>query len=319
MRTKPSPRTLPQLLGAALLVVAPLAAACGDPDVPPGFARGTGRLEAEEIHVATKLPGRVAEVLVDEGDPVEAGQVLARMDPDAVEAELAGAEARVEAARERSKAAAAVLVQRRSECRLAQKEYERALALHRQKVASESRVDLERTRLETAEAACDAARAQIDDAEAEIAAARSVVDRVRADLEELELTAPRAGRVQYRLAEPGEVLAAGGRVVTLLDPSDVTMRIFLPTEEAGRAASGAQARVLLDAHPETPLPAHVSFVAEEAQFTPKEVETASVREKLSFRVEVRLDDARGVPVNPGTPGVAWVRLDEGAEWPERLW
>jgi len=293
--------------------------ACDAGEVPNGFARATGRLEAEEIHVATKLSGRVAAVLVDEGDPVEAGQVLARMDTEVLDAELARAEARLGAVREQSEAAAAVLVQRKSECRLAEKEYERALALHRKDVVSEQRVDEFRTRVETGEAACDAARAQIRDAEAQIEAERASVSRIRADLGDLALEAPTSGRVQYRLAEPGEVLAAGGHVVTLLDLSDVTMRLFLPTAEAGRAAIDAPARVILDARPDMPLPARVSFVAQEAQFTPKEVETKSVREKLSFRVEVKLEEPFPVPVHPGAPGVAWIQLDQDAEWPATLW
>ncbi len=81
---------------------------------------------------------------------------------------------------------------------------------------------------------------------------------------------------------------------------------------------GAEARVVLDAHPRTPLPSHVSFVASEAQFTPKEVETEAERQKLSFRVEVRVDEHRGVPLNAGAPGVAWIRLDEEAAWPDPL-
>ena len=303
----------------ALIVGILALAACDGGQVPAGFARASGRLEAEEIHVATKLSGRVTAVLVDEGDEVQAGQVIARMDAEVLEAELARAEARLGVAREKTEAAAAVLVQRKSECRLAEKEYERALALHREDVVSQQRVDEFRTRVETGEAACDAARAQIRDAEAQIEAERASVSRIRADLDDLALEAPKAGRVQYRLAEPGEVLPAGGRVITLLDLSDVTMRVFLPTAEAGRAAMGAPARVILDAHRETPLPARVSFVAREAQFTPKEVETESVREKLSFRVEVRLQNPYEVPVNPGAPGVAWIRLDENGEWPEALW
>jgi len=307
-----------RLLLAALLLAMAYAVGCGGNAAPEGFARGTGRLEAEEVHVAARLPGRVVEVLVEEGDRVEAGQLLARMDAETLRAEIDAAEARVEEAVQRRAAAAAVLVQRRSECRLAEKELERALALHRESVASQQQVDRERTRLETTEAACDAARARIDDAEAAVRAARAAVRRVREDLEETRLRAPVDGRVQYRLVEPGEVLPAGGRVVTILDISDVTLSVFLPTAEAGRAAVGAEARVVLDARPDTPLPARVAFVAEEAQFTPKEVETQSVREKLSFRVKLRVGDARGVAIHPGAPGVGWVRLDPQAPWPEHL-
>jgi HlyD family secretion protein len=319
----PSPTTSPRstskrLALALLLAVGTASAGCPNDGAPPGFARGSGRLEAEQIHIATKLGGRVSEVLVDEGDPVSAGELLARMDDHRLQAELEQARAELAKARQHTEAARAVVAQRESECDLARKELGRTLALHDRHVVSESRVDQDRTRLRTARAACDAAEAEVRDAEAAVDAARAAVDRVREDLEETELRAPLSGRVQYRLAEPGEVLPAGGRILTLLDLDDVTMALFLPTAEAGRTRVDAPARIVLDAHPDRPLEAHVSFVASEAQFTPKEVETQSERQKLSFRVEVRVDDARGVPLNSGTPGVGWIRLDPEAAWPEAL-
>ncbi len=314
------PRCPPKVRGiavSALLLVA-LSTGCPDDGPPPGFARGSGRLEAEQIHVATKLAGRVAEVRVDEGDRVAADDLLARMDAGALQASLQQARAELAKAREHRRSAEAVVSQRESECELARRELGRTLALRDRDVVSESRLDRDQTRLETTKAACDAARADVRDAEAAVEAAQAAVERVREDLEESELRAPRSGLVQYRLAEPGEVLPSGGRVVTLLDLEDVTMALFLPTAEAGRARIGAPARIVLDAHPQTPIPAHVSFVASEAQFTPKEVETESVRQKLSFRVELRVDDPRGLPLHGGAPGIGWVQLDPEAAWPEAL-
>ena len=306
-----------RLVEAALLVFL-VTVGCDGDGIPEGFARGVGRLEAEEIHVATPVAGRVSSVTVDEGDRVEAGQVLVRMDTDTLEAEADRARAAVRRAREETRAAAAVLVQRRSECSLAEKELARVRRLVASDVASEAQLDEKATRVETAEAACDRARAEIDDAEAAVAEAEAVLVRVQEEIEDAVLTAPRAGRVQYRLVEPGEVLGIGGRAVTLLDLSDVTMAIFLPTAEAGRVRIGEEARVVLDAHPNHPLPARVSFVADEAQFTPKQVETESERQKLAFRVKVEIRDEVAIPLNPGTPGVVWVRLHPAAPWPAEL-
>ncbi|MEJ1589538.1 HlyD family efflux transporter periplasmic adaptor subunit, partial [Escherichia coli] len=87
-----------------------------------------------------------------------------------------------------------------------------------------------------------------------------------------ELKAPRDGRIQYRVAEPGEVLAAGGRVLNMVDLADVYMTFFLPTEQAGLLALGSEARLVLDAAPDLVIPANISFVASVAQFTPKTVE-----------------------------------------------
>ena len=175
---------------------------------------------------------------------------------------------------------------------------------------------------QAADAALAAARIDVDYREAAIAAAAARVQRVETDIGDSTLTSPVAGRVLYRLAEPGEVLPAGGKVLAVLDLTDVYMTIFLPTEEAGRAVVGSEGRIVLDAAPHLVIPATVSFVAPRAQFTPKEVETRAEREKLMFRVKVRIDPellARHVDkVKTGVPGIAYVRLDPRADWPDRL-
>ncbi|HDW3814480.1 TPA: HlyD family efflux transporter periplasmic adaptor subunit, partial [Klebsiella pneumoniae] len=136
------------------------------------------------------------------------------------------------------------------------------------------------------------------------------------------LKAPRDGRIQYRVAEPGEVLAAGGRVLNMVDLADVYMTFFLPTEQAGLLALGSEARLVLDAAPDLVIPANISFVASVAQFTPKTVETSDERLKLMFRVKARIPPellAQHLEyVKTGLPGMAYVRLDKQQPWPEAL-
>ena len=115
------------------------------------------------------------------------------------------------------------------------------------------------------------------------AAAEAKDESLRVTLNDTSLKAPIAGRVLYRLAEPGEVLAAGGKALTLVNLSDMFMSIYLPTDKAGQVALGGEARIVLDALPGQAIPASVSFVAPKAQFTPREVETRTEREKLMFR------------------------------------
>ena len=174
----------------------------------------------------------------------------------------------------------------------------------------------------TTQAACVAAEAQVAEAEAAIGAAVAETERLQADLKDYVLKAPRHGRVLYRVAEPGEVLAPGGKVLTIIDLTDVYMTFFLPEKKAGKVAMGADARILLDAVPDLVIPAKVSFVAAKAQFTPKYVETRSEREKLMFRVKAQIDPAllkqHEPQVKTGVPGVAYVRLDPNVEWPEYL-
>ncbi len=138
----------------------------------------------------------------------------------------------------------------------------------------------------------------------------------------MTLKTPVSGRVEYRLARAGEVLAAGGRVVTILDLTDVFMTIFLPTSQAGRVAHGSEARIVLDAAPSYVVPATVSFIAAEAQFTPKAVETSNEREKLMYRVKLAIDpkllETYRDYVRAGLTGNAYVRTERAAEWPANL-
>lgn len=136
------------------------------------------------------------------------------------------------------------------------------------------------------------------------------------------LKAPRDGRIQYRVAQHGEVLSPGGTVLNMVDLTDVYMTFFLPTEATGQVALGAQVRLVLDAIPQYVIPAEVSFVADVAQFTPKTVETEEERQKLMFRIKARIDPALLLQhlqqIKTGVPGMAYVRLDPKLEWPTEL-
>jgi HlyD family secretion protein len=287
-----------------------------------GIVSGNGRLEVKEIHVATKFHARVKEVLVDEGDTVQTGQVVVRMDTSSLEAQLRQAEAKVEEARKKRLTAKALIVQRQSEQLLASRDQDRARALYVQANISVKDYDRAQTAMKTAEAATTQAEAQLAEAEAAITAAIAETERIQADLKDSILKAPRDGRVQYRLAEPGEVLPQGGKVLTVVDPADVYMYVFLPEALAGKVPLGAQARITLDALPKVVVPASVTFVADKAQFTPKDVETRTEREKLMFRVKVQIDadvvKGHEAMVKPGLPGVTYVQLDGTVQWPPNL-
>lgn len=318
--------------------------------LPPGFASGNGRIEAVEIDVAAKIAGRVAEILVNEGDFIQAGQVLAKMDTAVLEAEHREAQAHLKQAligvgtaqsqvRQREAetvAAEAIVLQRKAELEAAKKQVARTDELAKRGTASLQKLDEDRARFEGAKAAVSAAEAQVAAAEAShtlaqsqvvasqsaVEAARATIERIEADLEDSVLKSPRHGRVQYRVAQPGEVLSSGGVVLNMVDLSDVYMTFFLPTEQAGRVSLGAEARIVLDAAPQYVVPAEISFVADVAQFTPKSVETAEEREKLMFRIKAQINpdllQQNLHQVKTGLPGVAYVRLDADADWPTQL-
>jgi HlyD family secretion protein len=342
------------LRGAVAVIACALALAAWLVLKPKGLAdgivSGNGRIEATEIDVSAKTPGRLQEVLVDEGDQVKAGQVVAIMDTQTLQAQRAQAEAQLQSAliaiqtaesqvAQRESERASVLAgvrQREAELNAANTRLGRSETLSREGAAAVQERDDDQARVEEAGAALGAARAQVAAAEAaittaksEVTGARANVDAVRASIQRLDadiadstLKAPQDGRVQYRVAQPGEVIAGGGKVLNLVNLSDVYMTFFLPETVAGRVGMGTDVRIVLDAAPQYVVPAKVSFVADVAQFTPKTVETASERQKLMFRVKARIDPAllrrHLQQVKTGLPGVAYVRIDPRADWPKTL-
>ncbi|NWB49938.1 biotin/lipoyl-binding protein [Pseudomonas gingeri] len=312
-----------RLFAGALLVL--LAAAGGfgywkslHDRLPEGLGMGNGRLEATEVQIASKTPGRLAEVLVNEGDKVTQGQLLARLDTRTLEAQRNQAEAEVLRARENFAAAQANVQLRQSELLLAGQELKRFRELSQRGFASGQVIDQQQARYDTSTAALTAAKAQVSAVSAAIGAAQAQVAQLTSEIDDSSLRAPLNGIIQLRLAEPGEVLGAGGRVLLLIDPSDQYMNLYLPASVVGRLTQGDDARVVLDALPEHPLPAKVAFVAAKSQFTPKEVETRDERQKLVFRVKLHLTEPAAVPqAKPGMPGAGYVRTSP-VDWPANL-
>ncbi|KFB70543.1 MAG: putative efflux pump membrane fusion protein [Candidatus Accumulibacter phosphatis] len=344
--------------------------------LPAGFVAGNGRIESTEIDIATRSAGRVKEILCREGDFVEAGQIVARMDTQTLEAELhqlqakvkqaesassasiasqkldakAGAIALVEQRRQAKTTALAAVAQSESEVAFAESELQRSEERVAKGFITAQRLQGDKTKLEIARASLDAARSKVAEAQAAIAAAQSpaletqpaiaayesqvsesessieaaiaATEKIKADMADATLRSPRAGRVQYRTAEPGEVLPAGGKLLTIVDLSDVGMTFFLPESVAGKLAIGSEVRLVLDAVPQYVIPAKVSFVDSTAQFTPKAVETTSERRKLVFRSKAQIDPELlrkyRTQVKTGLPGVAYVRLEATLPWPQDL-
>lgn len=315
-----------------------------------GLVSGNGRIEATEIDIATKLAGRIADITVSEGEFVKVGQPLAIMQLDTLNAlrdeaaamhnetihAISAAQAQI-ALRESDVAAAqAVVAQREAELDAASRRLARSEMLSKEGASSQQELDDDRARMRSAKAALTATRAQVvatqaavaaakaqkTGAEARTTAAEATMTRIAADIEDSQLKAPRDGRVQFRIAQPGEVLGAGGRVLNMVDLTDVYMTFFLPETIVGRIALGADVRIVLDAAPEFVIPAKVSFVASTAQFTPKTVETKSERQKLMFRVKAQIDpellSKHLTQVKTGLPGVAWIKIDDSVSWPDAL-
>ncbi|MBW9052492.1 HlyD family secretion protein [Rhizobium mesosinicum] len=292
------------------------------PRLPENVFMSNGRIEAQQVLISTKFAGRLAAVLVEEGEIVDAGAPIARIDTADLDAQLAGAKAQVRRSETSQIEAEASIAQRQSELTLARQEFERAQSMSNTGSGTMQQLELRRSQLSVAEAAQRAALASRDEAEAATEAARAEVVRIQTLLDDAVLKAPRRGRIEYKLAQTGEVVAAGAPVATLLDLSDVSMTIFLPARAAGTLAIGDEARIILDPAPQYVVPATVSFVSSQAQFTPKTVETQDEREKLVFRVKLKiapdlLKDYES-RVKTGVRGIGYVRTDPKSAWPAKL-
>ena len=291
-------------------------------DMPDGIVKSNGRLEATEVDVAAKYPGRLATLTVNEGDEVTAGQVVATISSPETEAQLRGAQAQVLKAKQALAEANATIAQRKSDLETAKTDYDRGVFLLKTGNITQQILDQRRNRFDSAEAGYVAANAQRDQADSQIKSAVADVERLQSILVDLTLLSPRSGRVQYRLARAGEVVAAGQRILTILDLNDVYMTIYLPANQAGQLTLGDEARVILDAIPQYVFPSTVSFVATDAQFTPKSVETAEEREKLMFRVKLQADpqvlSKYHRQVKTGVRGLGFVRTEPAIPWPNEL-
>jgi HlyD family secretion protein len=290
--------------------------------LPIGIVSGNGRIEADEIDIDTKFAGRIAEMLADEGDMVKAGQVVARMDTRDIEASLGKSQAQVQGAQRSLDEARANVEQQKTEVTLAQQEFDRTNTLVVRGFATNELLDQRRQSLNGANALLSAANDRVGEAERALDAATHDVELYQVNIADNTLVAPKDGRLQYRIANIGEVLPAGGKVFTMLDIAYVYMDVYLATQQAGKVKIGADARIALDAVPNVAIPAKVSFVAAQAQFTPKTVETQDERDKLMFRVRVKIDPerlrARAAAVRSGLPGLAYVQLDPAVAWPSQL-
>lgn len=291
-------------------------------ELPEGIVSGNGRIEAKLVDVAAKEPLRVKQILVNEGDLVKPGQVLVQLDTSTLEASLAEANANVAAAQERLAVAEASIVKQKSEIALASIEVERAKRLVAQGAGSQRELDVRASQLATTKATLAEAEAMLKTSTEQIEVARANAATVQTRIADATLKSPATGRVLYRLAEPGEVLSPGGPALTLVNLEDVYMEIFLPASEAARLKIGSEARLTVDFEPDRSIPAYVSFVSPEAQFTPKQVETKSEREKLVFRVKLQVPKelaGRYVErIKTGIRGVGYVKVDPAVAWPAQL-
>ena len=317
--------------------------------LPDFVFHSNGRLELNRLDVASLYPGRVERVLVAEGDAVKANEVLVELSSAQSSGQLAAAQAATLRAAELVQRARAGVTQAqqavaradaeiaayRQQQKVAKLDLDNAKQMRREDLVSASELakrqaDFERATasVKVAQAARAEAQAAVAQGQAAVAEAEAGVKQAQAQADtaasadaDMAIRSPLAARVEYRLVEPGTVIGAGSRVISLLDPADVSMNVFLPNATVGGLRVGDEARLVLDGI-DAVFPAQVSFIASEAQFTPKAVETADEREKLVFRVKLKVpaEVAQRYDrlLKGGMTGDGYVRRDSSQAWPLAL-
>ena len=297
----------------------------GTEDDAASELRASGTVEARDVDLGFQGAGRVLGIRVAEGATVEEGNELARLDAreldatlDAAQAQLAAAEARLEelsrGARPQELATAEAAVRSAaSQADEATRELERAQILHDGGAISrqdfdqaETRVELARARREQAEQALALVREgpraeQVAVQRALVEQAQANVARVSAALANTVIHAPFPGIVTVRHREPGEVVAPGIPVLTVLDPENRWVRIYVPGDEIGRVRLGMPAEIVSDTYPDRAYTGAVVFIADEAEFTPRNVQTAEDRTRLVYAVRVRITRDSEFVLKPGIP------------------
>jgi HlyD family secretion protein len=287
--------------------------------------QASGTVEATDADLGFQSAGRVVAIEVEEGDSVAAGAELARLDTRDLEAALEGARAQLEGAEARllelergarpqevvtAEAAVRAAATRADEARL---ERDRASTLFAGGATSRQALDRAESSVRLAEAALEQAEEQLALVEegprsetvraqqAVVAQARANIARAEAAISHAVVTAPFDGIVTLRHREPGEAVTPGAPVLTILAPDDRWVRIYVPEDQMGRVRLGLRAEIVSDTYPDRPYGGEVVFIGSEAEFTPRNVQTAEERTKLVYPVKVRIDGDPDFTLKPGIP------------------
>jgi HlyD family secretion protein len=302
----------------------------------------SGRIDGDTVDISPKRDGKIVEIMVREGDTVQAGQLLARISSPQDEAQvdaqkanvvederkLAEAQsagpARVALADANLAASQADVVRSQAELRQAEVDAKRYPPLVETGAAAEQVADQQRTKLKVAQATADAnhkqvlaAEASLDQAKAQLqqiatakatlASSRAQLRRLEANVNDLTITAPIAGTILTRSAEPGRVIAAGQTILTMVDLHSLYLRGFVPEGSVGKVKVGQQAEVYLDSNPKEAIQAEVIRVDPQVMFTPENTYFKDDRVKQVMGVKLGLKGAFGL-AKPGMPADGRIQI-----------
>lgn len=269
---------------------------------------GNGRVEAREVAVSAKFGGKIVELKVNEGDYVKKDQLLAVIDSRALEADIEAQKAKSNEILKQISAVDAEIKATNSDITFYTKELNRTKALIKQNFASQLELDKNNNALDKTKARLNSLIANKNSLQASYKSLLATIKAQEINLSDMKIYSPINGVVLYKLVENGEMISNGSRMFIMYNPDDLYMTIYMPSENAGQVKLGEKATVKLDAYKNKTFPATITFIADNAEFTPKEVETQKERQKLVFRVKLTFDDNSNREAKPGMPGDGYIEI-----------
>jgi len=285
------------LVALVTLALGLAATACTRADPPDGLY-GNGRIQGDEVRLASRIPGRLARVDVHEGDRVARDQVLAQLTTREVRARLDQARAGVAAARAAVTEAHVQVQVLAHHVETARADLARMQALLDAGAATAQQVDRADDTVTGLQGQLAVARARVTQTEAVLAERSAAVVSAETPLDDARVRSPLDGVVLLRLAEPGEVVQAGQPLLVLVDPTDLFLKVYIAEAQIGQVRIGDQARVTVDAFADRTFRGMVTEVAGRAEFTPRDVHMPDERTSLVFAVKIQLDNTDGF-LKPG--------------------
>lgn len=273
--------------------------------LPEGLVQANGRIEGDHYTVAGKIAGKIIELKAREGDEVEKGQVLAKLDDAQINAKALQAEEGLVAAEALCRAAEVTEQQ-------SKQDQARLQNLQHKNAASEQAA-------EQALSAWKVAKGKLDAAKAQCGVSAAALQEVLSLKDDLIIRAPAKGVVTTRTVDEGEVVTAGSPLFDIVDLDQLYLKVYVPEKQIGKVRLGLPARIYTDAFPDKPFPATVRYIASRAEFTPKEVQTPDERVKLVYAVKLYLAENPEYQLTPGLPADAVIRWKENVQWVKPRW
>lgn len=280
---------------------------------PEGLIILSGRIEGRETNISPKIQGRIIKLHKDEGDTVRQGEILCEIDSEQLTARYKASVETTQAYYSAIAQARANLMKAQASYEKTKKDYERYSSLLKEELVSKSDFDRVKMQYESAQAEVQAALKFITQTEASYRAAEQRLKEAQADLNETKIYSPADGVILSRPVEVGEVVNPGTVLYVLVDLNKLYVKVYVPEPDIGKIKIGLPARVYIDAYPDKYFNGRVTKIYEQAEFTPKNVETKEERVKLVFGVEVSVENPEGL-LKPGMPADVVIKWKDNAPW-----